>query len=222
MAERLSALGARATRTIPVPILDLEGFLHLPETDRPPRVLFVGRLAPEKNLPLWLDAARRIAAAVPEARFDIVGGGAARASLEGLTRDLDLAHTVTFHGPKPRSALRELYAQSAILMLSSDHEGFGRVLVEALASGAAVVSTATAGAKEIVENEATGLLAPVGDAAGLAAAAIRLLHDKSLRHTLAMAGRRRMSERYRPNALAGAWVDMLIDAAGRRAPRSTS
>ena len=100
-----------------------------------------------------------------------------------------------------------------MLLLTSDHEGFGRVLVEAMAAGVAVVSTSTAGAREVLDDGGTGVLAPIGDADALAAGVLRLLADAPYRAALVDAGRRRVAERYRPETLAGQWVDMLIEVA---------
>lgn len=219
MAARLTALGARDVRAIPVPILDLDTLFDLPLGPRPARVLFVGRLAPEKNLPLWLEVARRIAQTRPDVRFDIVGDGPARASLEALAQRLGVAGAVTFHGAKPRGALPAIYGQVSVLLLTSDHEGFGRVLVEAAAAGARVVSTRTAGALDVLEDGNTGILAAIGDAEALAHGVVRALDGDRDRDNLIAAGRRRIADRFLPLTLAGQWVDMLIEAAERHAAR---
>ena len=68
-------------------------------------------------------------------------------------------------------------------------EGFGRVLVEGLAAGLVVLSTATGGASEIVQHEANGLVFPPGDAAALAQAVLRLVDDPVLYARLASTGK---------------------------------
>lgn len=216
MGAHLEAQGARDVRVIPVPILDLEQLRAV--ADRPrtqPRVLFVGRLAPEKNLDLWLDVARRVMAAVPEVRFDVVGEGASRVRLEAIADRLGLGGAMVFHGGKTRDALPAFFGRATVLLLTSDHEGFGRVLLEALAAGAAVVSTRTAGAREVIGASEAGLLADVGDAKGLAASVISLLTDAALRQRTVVAASAVVA-RYDPLRLADAWVDMLIEAAERQ------
>lgn len=219
MAGQLLARGARAAKSIPVPILDLDELLALQPGERQPHVLFVGRLVPEKNLNLWLDVAQRVSSIRQDVHFHIVGDGALRGELEARVRQLPLAACITFHGAKPRAALPEIYGRAAVLLLTSDHEGFGRVLVEAMAAGVAVVSTRTAGACEVLGDSDVGVLAPVGDAEALAAGVLRLLNETPFRAGLVAAGRRRVAERYRPLALAGQWVDMLIEVAEHHAAR---
>ena len=102
-----------------------------------------------------------------------------------------------------------------MLLLTSDHEGFGRVLVEAMAAGAAVVSTRTGGAAEVIGDSGAGFLADVGDADGLAHAVIALLTDEALRTRTVKAAAEHIGGRYDPLRLAGAWVDMLVEAAER-------
>lgn len=219
MAERLLALGARKVMVVPVPIPDLDAFRAIAAGERVragPRILYVGRLAPEKNLPLWLEVARRIAVDLPSARFEIVGDGAEREALEQLAGRLGIGDRVEFRGPVGRPDLPSRFGSASALLLTSDHEGFGRVLVEAMAAGLPVVSTATSGAREVAGD--CGLLAPVGDAAGLARATVRLLTDAELRRRVVAAGLARVDGQYDPLRLAEAWVDMLIDAAEQPLP----
>jgi glycosyltransferase involved in cell wall biosynthesis len=213
MVRVLESRGLRHVRAIPVPIPDLAALASVRGLARGPRVLFVGRLAPEKNLPLWLEVARRVAAELPAARFDIVGGGAERTALERRAQELGLAEAVTFHGPKARSELPALFGQASVLLLTSDHEGFGRVLVEALAAGVAVASTRTAGAVEVLGEGAAGHLADTGDAEGLAEGVLALLSDPQRREAVVRAGACRIRGRYDPLRLAADWVDMLVEAA---------
>jgi len=217
MKRRLEAAGARDVRAIPVPVLDLETLVAVAEAPRhEPNILYVGRLAPEKRLDLWLEAARRIRDEVSAATFDIVGSGGERGTLERQAAELGLASAVTFHGHARREELPEHFARARVLMLSSDHEGFGRVLLEAMAAGVAVVSTATAGAREIIaEGSGAGALVPVGDAAALAAAASPLLTDDGHHCRMVDAARAHIRGRYDPMQLAVGWVEMLIDVAER-------
>ncbi len=213
MACQLLERGARSAKSIAVPIMDLDELLALRLEQIRPGVLFVGRLAPEKNLNLWLAVALRVAAARSDVHFDIVGDGPQKPSLEAQVRHLGLSDRVIFHGARPRTALANDYAEASVLLLTSDHEGFGRVLVEAMAAGVAVVSTRTAGAREVLDDGAVGVLAPIGDADALAAGVVRLLADVPYRAALVDAGRRRVAKRYRPETLAAQWVDMLIEVA---------
>lgn len=215
MVAPLTALGARDVRLAPVAIPDLAQLAAVAGPRHEARVLFVGRLAPEKNLDLWLEVARRVRASVPAALFDIVGDGALRRRLAERAQSLGLGEAVTFHGGRTRDELVPLFGRASVLLLTSDHEGFGRVLVEAMAAGVAVVSTRTGGAVEVIGDSGAGHLAAVGDAEGLARAVVALLTDDDLRARTVAAATAHITGRYDPLRLAEAWVDMLIEAAER-------
>ncbi len=144
-------------------------------TDGARRVLTAGRLVPQKNHALLLEAFARLLDSV-EARLVILGEGPLRAALERRAAELGIAHAVSLPGfllhPWP------VYAAADLFVLSSDFEGFGNVLVEALACGLPVVSTdCPSGPREILDDGAFGTLVPCGDAAALAEAMRRALTE---------------------------------------------
>ena len=131
-----------------------------------PVVVTAARLAPQKDLETLLQAFARLRAR-REARLLVLGEGRSRPTLERSVRDLGLADDVRMPGrvANPLPYLK----RSAAFALSSIYEGFGNVLVEALASGCAVVSTdCPGGPREILERGRYGRLVPVGDPAALA------------------------------------------------------
>jgi 2-deoxystreptamine N-acetyl-D-glucosaminyltransferase/2-deoxystreptamine glucosyltransferase len=158
----------------------------LPHVPRP-RVVFVGRLAPQKR-PLDLPAiAERLA---PPVQFVIVGDGPQRDALEAeisRTPAHDRIHLVGF--VVHRRVLAFL-THADVLVLPSAYEELGTVLIEAMAAGLPVVATCVGGIVNVVEHEVTGLLTTAGDVAGLAAAVTRLLNDRELAARLAAAARR--------------------------------
>ena len=130
-----------------------------------------GRLVPEKDFPTLIEAFRRAAAERP-CRLVILGEGPRRRELEGRVRALGLQGSVSLPGwvKNPYAFM----ARAALFILSSRHEGFGNVLVEALACGCPAVSTdCPAGPAEILEDPA--LLAPPGDPEALARVMLRTL-----------------------------------------------
>ncbi len=130
----------------------------------PPIILGVGRLTPQKDFPTLIDAFRRVRARQP-CRLAILGEGPLRRELETLVAAHGMTDSVALPGwvENPYAWM----ARSALFVLSSVHEGFGLVLVEAMAVGCPAVSTdCPAGPAEILEDPE--LLAPVGDAAALA------------------------------------------------------
>lgn len=161
-----------------------------------PLVGIVGRLAPIKNHRLFLEAAAQIE---PGAHVAIVGDGELRADLEAQAAALGLADRAHFLGW--RRDLPAIYSDLDALVIASDNEGTPVSLIEAMAAGAPVVSTAVGGAPDLIDDGRTGLLVPPGDAPTLAAAINRLLHDP--------AGARSLAEAARPLALARFGIDRL-------------
>jgi glycosyltransferase involved in cell wall biosynthesis len=142
------------------------------------RIGFLGRLDPVKRIPDLLAAASSIQESQPHLTFHVYGRGSERPSLESLA-----PNNVTFHGevPSPLDALKEL----DVLVLPSQAEGFGLVLIEAMAAGIPVIASKAPGIVDVVTDNHTGLLYPTGDVAALAAAIVRLTSTPSLAATLA-------------------------------------
>jgi glycosyltransferase involved in cell wall biosynthesis len=172
-----------------------------------PEVLFVGRLSPEKNLSLWLRVAAAAMRQRPDTRFVIVGEGGERARLEAEARALGIAAKVSFRGAVDHAELPPVYAAADAFLLTSDHEAFGRVVLEAQLAGVPVVSTACSGPQELIADGQTGLLAPVGDASALAMALQRLLADQKLAAAIGERGRASAASRFSLETL----TDQLID-----------
>ena len=143
------------------------------------RIVFLGRLDPIKRLPDLLSAMPSLR---DIAHLDVYGEGSQRQRLEKQIADLDLAKIVTLHGAitDPQSAL----AGADVLVLPSEAEGFGLVLIEAMAAGVPVVATEAPGIRDVVKNEETGLLVLVGSPQALTAAIRRVLTDAPLRNSL--------------------------------------
>jgi glycosyltransferase involved in cell wall biosynthesis len=132
----------------------------------PPVVLGVGRLSPQKNFPLLLEAFARLET---PARLVVLGEGPERPALEAQVRALGLADRVELAGIDP-NPYRYL-ARAAVFVLSSSWEGLPGVLIEAIACGCDVVATdCPSGPREILRGGELGRLVPVDDPAALAAA----------------------------------------------------
>lgn len=127
----------------------------------------IGRLVPVKNHELFFAAAQRVAAVEPAARFLVVGDGERRLELEKLAAEMGLGDIVRFTGW--RSDLPTLYADLDAVVISSHNEGTPVSLIEAMAAGVPVVSTAVGGVPDLLEGGALGALVPPGDAGALAA-----------------------------------------------------
>lgn len=137
-------------------------------------VVHVGRLAPEKNVPLVIEAFDAMHAVAPRSRLVLVGDGPERSSLERRRPDLIYA------GLRRGEDLAAHYASGDVFLFPSLTETFGNVTLEAMASGLAVVAYDDAAAHEHVSHLASGLLAPPGRADAFMAAAVGLARDPSL------------------------------------------
>ncbi len=154
-----------------------------------PVIAAVGRLTKAKNYPLLLQAFADLLASRP-ARLVIVGEGEERDRLRALAEELGVRDDVAFLGSQPNPF--KFIGAASVFVLSSDWEGFGNVLIEAMACGTPVVSTRYGeGAEEIITDGVNGLLVPCGDRRALADAMLRAMEDERLRARLSENGRRR-------------------------------
>jgi hypothetical protein len=152
-----------------------------------PLVLTPARLDAQKGHRVLFEAIRQ----VPEATFVLAGEGPEREPLEALTAQLGIAGRVRFLGR--REDVPELLAACDVFALPSLYEGSSLAVLEAMAAGAPIVSSAIGGTDELIEDGRSGLLVAPGDAEALAAALRRLLGDSELRESLAAQARERVS-----------------------------
>ncbi|HYA47740.1 MAG TPA: glycosyltransferase family 1 protein [Burkholderiales bacterium] len=147
-------------------------------------VISVGRLAPEKGLDLFATAACSMLAANPAIRVVIVGDGPLRASLERRNPGFHFA------GARVGADLAAHYASADVFLFPSTTETFGNVVIEAMASGLAVLAYDDAAARQHIGHMTSGLLAPRGDAELFTHLAAMLAHDPALRLALGREARR--------------------------------
>lgn len=147
------------------------------------RLLFVGRLAAEKGLPILFDALAILRADYPAVQLTIVGDGSEAAGLRAH------APEVHFAGYQPPGKVAEWLNRSDILVLPSFAEGVPVVLMEAMASGLPVVATNVGGVSELVEDGVNGYLVPPAAPAALAARIGALIGDPHLRNRFGREGR---------------------------------
>lgn len=148
-----------------------------------PVALYVGRLAPEKNLPLLMRAFTAMKAAEPSARLVVVGDGPERAALQAAHPDC------IFTGMRTGEDLAAHYASGDVFVFPSLTETFGNVTIEAMASGLAVVAYDYAAAAERIQHGCNGVMAEVGNAEKFSALAASLMRDAARIKRFACAAR---------------------------------
>ena len=173
-----------------------EQFTPVRHEHRGSRLLFVGRLAAVKGLPVLLEAVARLAKERPEVILRVVGYGPDRAKLEDRAKQLGIRRSVEFLGYQSQAQVRDLLRQTDTFVMASFAEGVPVVLMEAMAAGVPVVATRIAGVPELVEDAAHGFLVPPGDAAALAEKAAILLDDADLRNRFGAAGRAKVEREF--------------------------
>ena len=186
--------------------IDLSLFAHQPNRAargaRVPVIMSVGRLVPKKGLDDLIAACSLMRDRGIEFRCLIIGEGPLRKELQGDINRLDLAAHVELRGAMTHAKLIALYGEADIFALppriteDGDRDGIPNVIVEAMATGLPVVSTAVSGIPELVKHDVTGLLVPPNDPGALAAALQRLLADPRHAMLLAHAARDALEETF--------------------------
>ncbi|BAM02564.1 glycosyltransferase family 4 protein [Phycisphaera mikurensis] len=172
------------------------------------RLLFVGRLAAVKGLPVLLEAFAKL----PE-RFhlSLIGDGADRNALEAAAAALpgSASGRVAFEGYKSQDEVAAALAETDVFVLPSFAEGVPVVLMEALASGVPVVATPVAGVGELVGDRVCGRLVPPGDVASLAEALRGLGEDATVRTAYGSDGRQRVASAFHADREAATLAKLL-------------
>lgn len=157
-----------------------------------PHIAYAGRLVPEKGVDLLLEA---LSGLTGDWRATILGNGPEEGRLQALARDHNLTERVAFRPPVPSVDMPAFYRDLDILALPSRTqenwtEQFGRVLIEAMTCGVAVVGSAAGEIPHVIGD--AGIIVPENDVTALRAALARLIADPVLRHELGRRGRARV------------------------------
>jgi glycosyltransferase involved in cell wall biosynthesis len=180
----------------------------------------IGRLAPEKNHELLLDALARLDPALLRSwRIWLIGAGAADSAasrrLEERARRAGLSQLLRLC--PPQRGIASVMARLSLLVLSSHFEGFPNVVLEAMASRLPVVATRVGDVPNMIEHGVSGVVVPPGDAAALAEALCRVHRLVGAeRARLGAAARARVEERFGMDAIASRYLELYADLAGRR------
>ena len=208
--------------TKPAPIIpfgvDLKAFTKQPR--QPGRTIgFVGRLLPGKGVNVLADALSQMVH--DDWRLLVVGDGSERPLLEKELTDAGLINRATFTGAVSYDRTPEYFQQIDVLVIPTEttdriREQFGRVIVEAMASGVPVIGSTCGAIPEVIAD--SGLVFPEGDGTALAEAIRRLLNDEALRERFSRMGRARVEQNYSWDTVAAKTYQLYQDVLERRGP----
>lgn len=205
-ATSLRGLGVDEARMVvvenPVALKPLER-----RQPRPERLLFLGRLSPEKGLEVLLAA---LAGVAPELELDVVGDGPERARLTALAGSLGLGQRVRFHGL--HRDVTGFLSTAGALVLPSWREGLPIAVLEARVSGLPVLASRVGGVPEVVRDGVDGLLIAPGDGAGWARALTRYQSSWEQLSAAAQEAAAATRERFSPGRWATRTMDTYLEA----------
>ncbi|MDN5870622.1 MAG: glycosyltransferase family 4 protein [Nitrococcus sp.] len=179
------------SQTIPN-VVDVDSFRwREPDSAMPeaPHVVITRNLERIYDIPTALRAFGRLCRRFPHARLTIAGTGPEREVLYALTRELGLSERVCFAGRLDREQIAALYAKADVMLNTSLIDNMPNALLEALACGVPIVTTAAGGIPWMVTDGETALLVPESDPGAAAEALQRVLEDRALASRLALRGR---------------------------------
>jgi glycosyltransferase involved in cell wall biosynthesis len=164
---------------------ELRCSLGLPQSA--PLVLFVGRLAPQKDPITFLRTARLVGTRHPECRFLVVGDGPLRRQAEGFIKRCGLSGQVVLLGE--RRDVPDLLREAHTCVSTSSFEGLPTAILESFRAAVPMVATDVPGNRDLVEHGKNGLLVPPGDVVALAESVVSLLEGRDTREAMSIAAK---------------------------------
>ena len=152
----------------------------------------VGRLVPVKGHTYLIKAIRRVVEVIPEAKFLFVGDGELKAKLSEEIESFGLQKNILLLGT--RSDIATILSCINVFILPSLNEGFGMVLIEAMAAKKPVISTAVGGVPEVIADGKTGILVPPKDPEAISSAIIKLYNNPDMSLEMGLAGHSRVKK----------------------------
>lgn len=175
-------------------------------------IVAVGKLYPQKNHKLLIQAFYEFSKINPEYKLHIYGEGPLREELTRIIHENDLVGKVILEGNRPD--VQKQIKDAEMFVLSSDYEGLSNALLEALAIGIPSISTSCAGSDEIITDGENGFLVPVGDKQRLIEAMKLLASDGELRKLFQTNGKKIREKVMKENVI-NSWIDLIQDTIDR-------
>ena len=146
-----------------------------------PRVIYVGRVDPEKSIEIVLEAFKKALGEAPNAEMLVVGDGIDRGRLERQIKEEGSSDSIRFLGKVMPPDLQEVYRTGTVFATASETETQGIVLIEAAATGLPLIAVDAGAIREVCRNGENGFLCKPKDVAKISKAMVKLLTDKKLR-----------------------------------------
>jgi N-acetyl-alpha-D-glucosaminyl L-malate synthase BshA len=182
---------------------------HRTHTDAPPVLVHVSNFRPVKRVADCLHIFAGVIRRMP-ARMWMIGDGPDRQAAQALARSLGVSSSVDFLGN--RSGIEDLLPEAALLLLPSADESFGMAALEAMSCAVPVVASRVGGLPEVVVDGVSGRLLPVGDIAGMTAAALGILEDRSVAQRMGREGRRIAQQCFEASAIVPHYLEVYAAA----------
>ena len=188
----------------PVDLKEYTGLALKSEKDK--IIVSAGRLMPQKNQKMLIDAFSAIMKKFPEYQLVIYGEGNYREELESYVKALKLEERIFMPG-----SVTDLYDKmksAELFVLSSDYEGMPNALIEAMCMGLPVISTKVSGATDLINHGKNGLLTEVGDKKEMENAMEQMLSDENLREQMAIEAVQ-LAEMLRTDEILKQWQEII-------------
>jgi colanic acid/amylovoran biosynthesis glycosyltransferase len=208
-----------------VPTKEMRRPAHAPSTEST-RLIMVSSFQPKKGHAVLVEALRS-SPPLRTARLDLVGEGPLEPTVKSLVLRSGLGHRVTFHGGQAEDAVRRMIAgsdvlvQPSVLAANGDMDGIPNTLIEAMALGIPVVTTAVSGIPELVIDGVTGVVVEPGDPEDLAAGLQRVIEDPEAARKRAAGGLAKVSAEFDIADSAAAMASLLERVLERDGSEST-
>lgn len=219
VSESLAAAAARLLLRTDIRVLpnfiDTEQFRpahhpsERPRPESPPVLVHLSNFRPVKRVADCLHIFAGVLRRMP-ARLRMIGDGPDRQAAEALARALGISGSVDFLGN--RAGIEDLLPGADLLLLPSADESFGMAALEAMSCAVPVVASRVGGLPEVVVDGTSGQLLPVGDIAGMTAAALGILEDRSVAQRMGLEGRRIAQDRFEASALVPRYLHVYAAA----------
>ena len=171
------------------------------------RILVLSRFSYEKGMDILILIAEKLKRKIPDWKIDIFGDGEEKAGLKKIAEEKNLNDFLCFHEPTA-DAKQELLSSSLVL-LTSRHEAFPMVILEAQACGVPVIAfDCHYGPGDIIHHGSDGILVPVGDIDGFVGECVRLANDEALRRTIGKNAKSN-AENYSQKKILSMWLELL-------------